>query len=293
MSDSPDNTSSDRPARSLSEELDAKLQAEIEDLKQLNAKLEVDHAQSEAERAKFLRFDRVEGLELLAKGVARAVEPLMAGILSQTVVALSELPPESPLRKGVEEIEAAALSANALASTLSCFSGNGHVNGQRVELTTLVGELEHSLRSVARPDVSVELPEGSDALPLVRGDARLIRDLVLALVANAAESMGDGGGTVRIRTGITDIDSAALSRAYLGKGKAPGSYVYLEVSDTGAGMDDDTLAKSFVPFFSTKPQHRGLGLATVLGVMRAHGGAVTLESEPAKGSSVRALFPTA
>jgi signal transduction histidine kinase len=77
----------------------------------------------------------------------------------------------------------------------------------------------------------------------------------------------------------------------LGKGKSPGSYVYLEVTDTGAGMDEETLAKSFVPFFSTKAQHRGLGLATVLGVMRAHRGAVTLVSKPDKGSSVRALFP--
>ena len=81
-------------------------------------------------------------------------------------------------------------------------------------------------------------------------------------------------------------------RAYLGKGRTPGSFVYLEVSDTGSGMDEDTLAKSFVPFFSTKPHRRGLGLAMVLGVMRAHGGALMFESKPEKGSSVRALFPT-
>ena len=273
-------------------EVHQRLQGEIQGLKEENAKLTVDHEQSEAERVEYLRFERVEGLELLAKGIARAVEPLMADILSQTGVALSELPAGSPLRKGVEEIEEAALDASALATTLSSFSGNGQVDGHRVQLDALLDDLEHSLRSVTRPDVSVELPQESGALSLVRGDERLIRDLVLALVTNAAESMGHDGGTVSISIGTADIDAAALARAYFGKGKKPGSYVYLEVSDTGLGMDEDTLAKSFVPFFSTKPEHRGLGLATVLGVMRAHRGAVTFDSEPEKGSSVRVLFPT-
>lgn len=272
-------------------EVQQRLQGEIEELKQQNAKLSVDQEESAAQRAKFVRFEKVEGLELLAKGVARAVEPLMAGILSQTGVALSELPSDSPIRRGVEEIEEAALDASALATTLSAFSGNGQVDGHRVQLDTILDDLEHSLSSMTRPDVHVELPHDSDALPLVRGDARLIRDLVLALVNNAAESMGDNGGTVSISIGTEDVDATALSRAYLGKGKPAGSYVYLQVTDTGSGMDEDTLAKSFVPFFSTKPQHRGLGLATVLGVMRAHRGAVTFDSEPDKGSSVRALFP--
>lgn len=272
-------------------EVQQRLQAEIDELKQKNAKLAVDHQESEAERAKYLRFERAEGLELLAKGVARAVEPLMAGILSQTGVALSELPADSPLRKGVEEIEEAALDASALASTLSSFSGNGHVDGHRIRLDAVVGDLEHSLRSIVRPEISVELPSSTNSAPLVRGDARLIRELVLALVTNASESIGAEGGTVRISTGTTDVDAETLSRAYLGQGKQPGSYVYLEVEDTGAGMDEDTLAKSFVPFFSTKPHHQGLGLATVLGVMRAHRGAVVLESRPDQGCSVRALFP--
>lgn len=272
-------------------EVQRRLQAEIEQLKQQNQKLAVDHEQSEAERAKYHRFEKVEGMELLAKGVARAVEPLMAGILSQTGVALSELPPDSPLRRGVEEIEEAALDASALASTLSSFSGNGQVDNHRIQLDAVLADLEHSLRSVVLPDVAMDLPKVSDSLPLVRGDARLIRELVLALVANAAESMGEGGGRVRISTGVMEMDAAALARAYLGQGKSPGSYVYLEVADTGSGMDEETLAKTFVPFFTTKAQHRGLGLATVLGVMRAHRGAVTLVSKPDEGSSVRALFP--
>ncbi len=273
-------------------EVRQRLQGEIEELKQQNEKLTFDHEQSEAERAEYLRFGKVEGLELLAKGVARVVEPLMADILSQTGVALSELPAGSLLRKGVEEIEEAALDASALATTLSSFSGNGQVDARRVQLDAVLDDLEHSLRSVTPPDVSVELPQGSGSLSLVHGDERLIRDLVLALVTNAAESMGHDGGKVSISIGTADVDAAALARAYLGKGKKPGSYVYLEVSDNGLGMDEDTLAKSFVPFFSTKPQHRGLGLAMVLGIMRAHRGAVMFDSEPEKGSSVRVLFPT-
>ena len=120
---------------------------------------------------------------------------------------------------------------------------------------------------------------------------RKIEKLVRALVKNAAESFGEEGGKVVIRTGTAELSAAALERAYLGKGKLPGNYVFLEVADNGSGIVDDIRAKVFVPFFTTKPDHTGLGLAAVLGIMRAHRGALTLESAPKQGSVVRALFP--
>jgi len=273
-------------------EIRNQLEREIAELQEKNQGLSMDRERSVTEHEKSLRFESVEGLELLAKGVARAVEPLMAGILSQTGVALSELPPNSPLRRGVEEIEQAALHANALASTLSSFSGNGQVDANRIQLDEVIEDLDHSLRSVMGPNVLAEIVEPEEPTPAIRGDVRLVRELVLALVTNASESMGDNGGSVRITTGTADVEGAVLARAYLGKGKVPGAYVFLEVADTGSGMDDETLSKVFVPFFSTKPDHKGLGLATVLGVMRAHRGAVTIESTPDEGTSVRVLFPT-
>jgi signal transduction histidine kinase len=224
------------------------------------------------------------------------VEPLLAGILSQTGVALSELAPDSPLRRGVEEIEEAALSANALTSTLSALSKNGRADVQRVHLGDLLKDGEHSLRAAAKPGVTLELPSkdrGEEApLPSLRGDARQLAELALALVANASDAVSDENGWIRLATGTTEVDSELLNRAYLGKGKSPGSYLFLEVSDNGTGMDEETLSKIFVPFFTTKPRHRGLGLTTVLGAVRSHGGFLTVDTVPGNGSTFRAFFPS-
>lgn len=276
------------------------LESEISNLRLENERLAKGLNRSAAEKEEHFRSGRVEGLEVLANGLAREVEPLMAGILTQTGVTLAELPPDSPLRKGVEQIEEAALSANALASTLSAFSKNGRTDVHRVQLEDLLKEMEHTLRSSTRPQVTLELPIGqatgtngeATSLPTVRGDARQIRDLILAIVTNASEAIGAEGGTVRVSTGTMEVDPELLNRAYLGKGKTPGAYVFLEIADSGEGMDEEVLSRIFVPFFTTRPGHRGLGLAGVLGTVRSHGGLITVDSRPGRGSTFRVLFPS-
>jgi two-component system cell cycle sensor histidine kinase/response regulator CckA len=274
-------------------EVERRLAGEIDELKRENQKLS-DARMRSFEREEVKISERVEGLEILAGGIAREVAPLMAGILGQTGVALAELPVDSPLRRGVEEIEQAALSASALASMLSAFSGNGRADSHRVQLDDLLIELEHSLRSTLPPNVTLKLPEQrveASPLPLVRGDARQLREMILALVSNASEAMADEGGEIRIVTGVAEIDTESLAQAYLGKDKVEGNYVYLEVEDEGEGISEEERKKIFVPLFTTKSGHRGLGLASVLGVLRAHGGAMIVESAPAQGSKFRALFP--
>jgi signal transduction histidine kinase len=195
----------------------------------------------------------------------------------------------------VEEIEEAALSANALTSALSALSRNGRTDVQRVNLDDLLRESEHSLRAVVKPGVRLEVPpkdaDVESTSPFLRGDARQLLDLVNALVANASEAAPDENGWIRVASGTAEVDAELLNRAYLGKGKAPGTYLFLEVSDNGTGMDEETLSKIFVPFFTTRKRHRGLGLATVLAAVRAHGGILTVDSYPGKGSAFRALFP--
>ncbi len=277
-------------------EVQRHLESELSDLKRENEKLAYDRKRSAVEREEHLRAGKVEGLEVLASGLAREVEPLLAGILSQAGVALSELPPDSPLRRGVEEIEEAALSANALTSTLSALSKNGRADVQRVHLGDLLQDGEHSLRAAVKPGVTLELPSrdrGDDGpLPSLRGDARQLAELILALVVNASDAVSDENGWIRVATGTTEVDSELLNRAYLGKGKSPGSYIYLEVSDNGTGMDEETLSKILVPFFTTRPRHRGLGLTTVLGAVRAHGGFLTIDTVPGNGATFRAFFPS-
>lgn len=284
-----------------------RLESELADLKVENERLMRARERSEdAEAKERLRSERVEGLEVFAGGLAREVVPLMTGILSQTGIALAELPSDSHLRRGVEEIEKAALSTSALASTLSRFSGNGHSEGERISVVEVLSEVEPSLRNLVAPGIAIELPSDEESLaslPAIMGDGRELRDLLLALVQNAAEAVGEGRGkgndgprdadSIRIEAGTMDVDALTLSQAYLGKNKLPGKYVYVEVSDSGVGMDSETLARALVPFFTTKRGRRGLGLAAVLGALRNCGGAIFVSSEPGEGSVFRALFPLA
>ena len=112
------------------------------------------------------------------------------------------------------------------------------------------------------------------------------------LVINASEAYGDGSGVIEVNTGVMHCDLSYLSETYLPTGLASGMYVYLEVTDTGCGMSEETRARAFDPFFSKKFTGRGLGLSAVLGIARGHGGTIKCESEPGKGTTFRVLLPS-
>ena len=133
--------------------------------------------------------------------------------------------------------------------------------------------------------------ELGDRLPAVEADVAQIQQLVLNLVVNGAEAIGDQPGNVLVTTGVQDVDAAGAIGLVGPAPLAPGRYVFLEVRDTGCGMDDATKAKIFDPFFTTKFAGRGLGLAATLGIVRGHKGAVGLSSKPGKGTSFRVFLP--
>jgi signal transduction histidine kinase len=118
-----------------------------------------------------------------------------------------------------------------------------------------------------------------------------LRRIALGLARNAADALGERVGTVTVRTGVAEVDEARLARVQPSDTLAPGRYVFLEVSDTGCGMDAETRARILDPFFTTKSPGRGLGLSEVLGLVRAQGGGIDIESEPGKGTRVAVLFP--
>jgi two-component system, cell cycle sensor histidine kinase and response regulator CckA len=120
-------------------------------------------------------------------------------------------------------------------------------------------------------------------LPQIEADAPQIRQLVMDLAINAAEAIGSEGGTVKISTGLAAIEPGDESK--------PERFVYLEVNDSGCGMDEETQARIFDPFFTSKFMGRGLGLAAVSGIVRAHKGTIRLESVPGKGSTFRVFLP--
>jgi len=128
-------------------------------------------------------------------------------------------------------------------------------------------------------------------LPPIHADATQISQVIMNLITNASEAIGEAQGVIALRTGVTDVDRACLAEARVGADAAAGPYAYVEVRDTGCGMDERTAARIFDPFFTTKFTGRGLGLAAVLGIVRGHGGAIIVDSTPARGTTIRVLFP--
>jgi signal transduction histidine kinase len=113
------------------------------------------------------------------------------------------------------------------------------------------------------------------------------------LITNAAESIGEQGGVITVTTGVEHCDAASLRQSRLEERPAVGEFVYLQIADTGCGMDEETRRRLFDPFFTTKFTGRGLGLSAVLGIVRGHGGAIFVDSEMARGTTVKVAFPVA
>jgi CheY-like chemotaxis protein len=128
-------------------------------------------------------------------------------------------------------------------------------------------------------------------LPTVRADAGQMRQILLNLVTNSSDALGDSSGTIEVCTRQVFLGHEEMPSLSAGVPLPAGSYVALEVSDTGCGMTEETVARIFDPFFTTKFTGRGLGLAAVLGIVRAHGGSIKVESEPGRGTKFRVLLP--
>jgi len=232
---------------------------------------------------------KLESLGVLAGGVAHDFNNLLTGILGNSSLALMKLPPDAPCRKEVSQIEHAAQTAGALCKQLLAYSGRGRFIVRPVNLSQLCNDTVRLLELSLPADASLKLDCPMD-LPLIDADSPQLHQILMNLVLNAAESL-QGQGTVRITTGSMFCSGDRFKSSYLADELESGTYIFVEVSDSGCGMDDATQQKIFEPFFSTKQTGRGLGLAAVLGIVRGHGGAVEVESEIGTGTTIRVLFP--
>jgi PAS domain S-box-containing protein len=233
---------------------------------------------------------KLESLGVLAGGIAHDFNNLLAVILGNSRVALEDLPGDSPVRRRIRRVQAAGEQASGLVEQLLTYSGKRPPSQMPLDLSRLVVEMLDLLR-VSVSEKCALVPELEADLPAVAGDPYQIRQVVLNLVTNASEAIGGGGGNVTVRTGTAFADAAELAASFGATDLAPGRYVFVEVSDTGTGMTAETRARVFEPFFTTKFFGRGLGLASVLGIVRAHSGAIAIESVPGNGSRFRVLLP--
>ncbi len=244
---------------------------------------DVTEARKLAEAA--LQAQKLESIGILAGGIAHDFNNLLTGILGNVTLAMEGLAPDDPARPPLEIAERSSLEAGALTSQLLAYAGSGAVTLTRFDLSKLISDVLPLIATLIPKTVRLDLSLPRD-LPWIRASASEVRQIVMNLVINGAEAIGPEGGIVGVQTGRAKLDAIAGPTQEDQSGA-----VYLEVRDSGCGMDEETKCKIFDPFFTTKFVGRGLGLAAVSGIVRRLKGQLDVESAPGKGSKFRIVFP--
>ncbi len=292
-----------RQIRALNLDLESRVAARTADLSdahRLSQEL-VEKEQSARRAAEFSEaqsrhVQKLESIGVLAGGIAHDFNNLLHVVLGNADIALSNLGKGSAAREPIEEVVRATLRAADLTRQLLAYSGKGAFVVRHLDLSTEVREMATLLRTGISKQATLAW-ELSSTLPAVSADPTQIRQIVMNLITNASDALGDTGGTITLRTGVTRLED--LDGQHFGvplEGEDPpapgmGPFVYLEIGDTGGGMMPDTLSRIFNPFFSTKFTGRGLGLAAVMGIVRSHHGLIRVRTAPGEGTAFRVLLP--
>ncbi len=252
---------------------------------------EAEEARKKLEE-RILHTQKLESLGVLAGGIAHDFNNLLTGILGNSSLALMDIGPTAAARQNLLDIEEASRRAADLCRQMLAYSGKGKFVIKPINLSQVVEDLTQLLEVSISKKAVVKF-NFAENLPLIEGDVTQIRQVVMNLITNASDAIDQKSGVITISTGAMECDREYLKQSWMSVDLPEGIYVYVEVSDTGCGMDAETIKKIFDPFFTTKFTGRGLGLAAVLGIVRGHKGAIKVYSEPGKGTSFKVLFPCA
>jgi PAS domain S-box-containing protein len=240
--------------------------------------------------AKLQETQKLESLGVLAGGIAHDFNNLLTGVLGNASLIAADISPASPARGSLEQIEKSAARAADLCKQLLAYSGKGRFDVKALRVNELIEETTNLLKLSISKRATLEF-HLAPSLPPLLADATQVRQIVMNLVINASEAISDHDGIVSISTGTGRLDPAALAAARSAPDAKEGDYVWFEVADTGCGMTPEVLGRIFDPFFTTKFTGRGLGLAAVLGIVFGHRGALTVRSEPGRGTVFRIFLP--
>jgi len=283
--------------RAANEQLERRVAERTAELETANKALQaeiIERELAEEERrkvqVKLLHAQKLESLGVLSGGIAHDFNNLLVGILGNAGLALQELPADATARDTLRDIETAALRAAELTRQLLAYAGKGQFVVGPVSLSQLVEEMGNLLATAVAKNARLDF-QFPERIPTIEADATQLRQVVMNLITNASEAIGTASGTITVRTGVMDADRGYLADTQLGVGLPAGRYAFVEVLDDGHGMHPATQARIFDPFFTTKFTGRGLGLAAVLGIVRAHRGAIRVTSAPGRGTTIRILLP--
>ncbi len=233
---------------------------------------------------------KLESLGVLAGGIAHDFNNLLTTILGNCNLASMVVDAGSPAAPHLEQIEKASLRAADLTRQMLAYAGKGKVMITPINLNHVVREMTELLSVSISKKAAIRL-ELASTLPEVEGDPAQMQQLVMNLVTNASEALGEEGGTITLRTGVQWLDSVYLTTLVPAIPIPPGRYVVIEVSDTGCGMTREVINLIFDPFFTTKFTGRGLGLSALMGILKSHGGSIKVYSEPGQGTSMKLFLP--
>jgi PAS domain S-box-containing protein len=252
-----------------------------------------ERRQAESERAAIERkmqdAQRLEALGVLAGGVAHDFNNLLAGVLGHAELAVGLLPEGHAARDHLATVLSGVAQAGGLTRQLLAYSGKGRFLLRSLDLNDLIKQTTELLRITLPKKVQLTL-DLAEGLPPVIADDGQLRQVLMNLIINAGEAIGDRAGTVTVTTTANEIQMDAVSGGVYSP-TAPGRFIELVVADNGCGMDEGTRGKLFDPFFTTKFAGRGLGLSAVLGIVRGHGGGVRVDSRPGLGTRFTVLLP--
>ncbi|HPT96408.1 MAG TPA: histidine kinase N-terminal 7TM domain-containing protein [Armatimonadota bacterium] len=242
--------------------------------------------------ARMLQAQKLESLGVMAGGIAHDFNNLLQVILSNTDLIRIALPEDHSTQKLLRGIIRSTERAASLASQMLAYSGKGRFTLEQLDPARLVSGMADLLRSLAPKKVALALEISTD-IPSIHADAAQIRQLIVSLVSNAAEAIGEREGTITLRLAQVHATRQLLAPLHQSGELPEGNYVQLTITDDGCGMDEATQARVFEPFFTTKFTGRGLGLAAALGIVHAHRGAIGIKSAPGRGTTVTVLIPGA
>ena len=255
---------------------------------------------SERKRAEEERFiieaqirhtQKLESLGILAGGIAHDFNNLLTGILGNAGLARMEVTPGNPVLNSIKNIETTAIRAADLCNQLLAYSGKGKFLILPININNVIKEMTKLLEASLPKKIRIKYVLSKE-LPVIEVDVSQIRQIIMNLILNASDSIGNKEGIITISTGVSEeLSKKKGANFFLMENIKPGKYVHFEITDNGKGIDKKLTERIFDPFFTTKSNGKGLGLSAVIGIVKSHGGLISIKSEKNKGTEFRICIP--
>ncbi len=263
-------------------------------IRDITERKQFEEKRLELER-RLLNVQKLESLGRVTAGIAHNFNNILYAVTGNIEMAMDDVPLKSSIHQILEEALKAAERAVNLTHKILAYSGSGFFKFGKVDVSRLIKENVHTFKSVISENVSFSLNLTED-IPMINATPEQIQRVIMNMLVNASEAVGENTGTIVLSTGVTDGDDDSLKNGLQDiddpeEKHIAGRCVYIEISDTGCGMNEETVKLLSDPFFTTKFMGRGLGMSEVQGIVHNHKGSIFVKSEPGQGSTIRVLFP--